>query len=274
MLNEELKKGSDEIENLSEEHQKLCRMCGDLKRVNAPKNFDLHLKARIANCDKSDYQPNPFLPFLRYAVPLCVVLLLAGFVVFSGILTGNQNANPTLAQNVQPLQSNNDEAIIAEKAETKASENTQISANSNTTLAAANTEPPKSASNVQTTPSSNKAELAPSANKNLLLGDDFGGSRTSASRESKVINPPGIEPKQNSAEITSANVSVNNSSSVKELLSLNGIEASFVNSGWKVKSVAPNTLASRIGIKVVDVIEATDTLRLNNDIFFRNRFSI
>lgn len=274
MSYEELNIKTEESEILSHEHEKVRGMCGGLKRVNAPKNFDFHLKARIANCDKSDFQQNAFLPFLRYAVPLCVVLLLAGFVVFSGILTGNQSTDATLVQNLQPNEKANPATTMLEKTEAKVTETTPTVMNSNVVLASANAESPKPASNVQAAQSANKTELASSANKNLLIGEDFGGTRTSSSKDSRVINPPGTSPKPNSATITPPNMGNSNRSSIKEVLKNFGIEADFVNSGWRVKSISVNSLASRAGIKTGDLLEATDSLKLNTEMINEQSFEI
>ena len=259
MSYEELKNSGEETEILSEEHQKLCRMCGDLRRVGAPKNFDFHLKARIANANPNDFQHNAFLPFLRYALPLCVVLLLAGFVVFSGMLTNNQNA--TLAENASTIQTVNP-VVNSERSIT---ENSPTISNSNVILATSNIETPKTVSNVQLASVTNKISISNSANKNIAVNESFGGTIESASRDSQILTPRGFPPIQSPVSNQSVNIGSQNSISVKSALSGIGIEAEFVNPNWEVKSVAPNTSAMRSGLKSGDLIEAADDRKFDSE---------
>ena len=91
MINKEFKNKAEEIETLNADDEKLRQMLGGLKKVGAPKNFDFHLKARIANAKPEDFRKPLLLPWLRYVLPLCVIVLLAGFAIFNlSFSAGNQ----------------------------------------------------------------------------------------------------------------------------------------------------------------------------------------
>lgn len=259
MSYEESKTNGEEAEILSGEHEKVRGMCGGLKRVNAPKNFDFHLKARIANCDPNEFKSNAFLPFLRYALPLCVVLLLAGFVVFSGILIDNQSA--TLAETSPTVQAENSTT----NSENVVAKTLPAATISNASSPSANAEPQKATSNAEFASITNKISIANSANKKTGLSEDFGGTRESTSRDSKILTPKGFPSIQTPVSNQSVNMKSQNSISVKSAFSGIGIEAEFVNPNWRVKSVAANSLAMRSGLKSGDLIEAADDRKLDSE---------
>src|SRR5687767_1201524 len=68
----------------SADEQQISKMLGGLKRVEAPGDFDLHVRGRIAAgkpADKSSWLPVP----VRLAVPLVLVLLVGGYFAFNAL---------------------------------------------------------------------------------------------------------------------------------------------------------------------------------------------
>jgi hypothetical protein len=270
MSYEELKNNPNESENLSGEHEKVRQMCQNLKRVSAPQDFDFHLKARIANANPNEFQQNAFLPFLRYALPLFLVLFLAGFVVFSGILNGEQSN--TVAEKTAPNQAT-DSVPNAIPTSAIISSNTLIAANSsNTILAVTNSEIRKSVSNNEIALTTNR-NINLSVSKSNKHDEDFGGIRESTSRDTPIFTPRGIPSTSNVRNNQSVNIGNQSRSSVKEMLNIIGIEADFLNSGWSVKSVTDNSLASRSGIKAGDFIESADGRKLDSETISAQSFS-
>ncbi len=98
MINKDLQNNAED-EILSVGDVKIQQMIKNLHRVDAPKDFDFRLKARIANAKSTDFQPR-FLPVLRYVLPLSVVVLIFTFVIINGIYFGGNNQ--TVAE-VQPI---------------------------------------------------------------------------------------------------------------------------------------------------------------------------
>src|SRR5688572_29519198 len=73
----------------SADEQQISKMLGGLKRVEAPGDFDLRVRGRIAAgkpADKSSWLPVP----VRLAVPLGLLLLVGGYFAFNSFYwTGN-----------------------------------------------------------------------------------------------------------------------------------------------------------------------------------------
>jgi len=240
-------------EILSLEDEKIRNMIGDLKRVNAPKDFDFRLKARIANATSTDFQPR-FLPVLRYILPLSTILVIFAFVVLNGLYFPDNQAVSQVAETVPPTQVEQksppimpfvDERVVA-KDENLVVEDLPIK---------------KDIKSLADKPQFIVVK-SPTAKPKKNLSekiDNSGGSRDSAS----TVPPINYTPKG-----TNLNPIVENPPNTKTLKPLNaqeilsqlGIEAIFTDAGWKVKSVKQEGL----GVKVGDVIEAIDGEKLTN----------
>jgi C-terminal processing protease CtpA/Prc len=61
---------------------------------------------------------------------------------------------------------------------------------------------------------------------------------------------------------------------VAQILRILGIEARYGASGWKVTSVATDTMSDRAGVKMGDVIEAIDDRKLGEKTTFDRTISI
>lgn len=255
MTENELQKGDSETEILSADDEKLRRMCKGLKKINAPKNFDFHLKARIANANAEDFQTASLVPFLRYLLPFSVVVLLAAFVGFNLLMTSKnetQIAQSTVApQQIQqnPVVSPTASAISSSPANFSSSPANFIAAEDKLT-AAANIG--KKISNADSPQNSGiKKDTQPKSKDS----DNEIFSRESASRSGKVITANGIQNPDNANSAKSAD-------SIKQLFNFIGITAVFESAKWKVTSVDANNMAGRAGVKVGDLIEAIDGNKL------------
>jgi len=88
----------NEEEILSGDDEKVRQMLGDLKRVDAPKDFDFRLKARMAAADPRAFQPRLF-PFLRIAAPLGLAVIVLAFFVINGLFSvNNESVEPVALQ--------------------------------------------------------------------------------------------------------------------------------------------------------------------------------
>jgi hypothetical protein len=239
---------SEENEILSQDDEKIRRMLGDLARVDAPKNFDFQLKARIKSAKPQDFAAPRLFPILRYAAPLALAIVVLAAVVINGLYSFD----------------NGSVATVDDKLPKPAVENTSLTNNSpqEEKIVAKDTSP---ATNTEIFPAisinSNKPEKRTFSRDSELAGNikkpknseaqtrNNGGSFEQTSKNPGVLLPNGFSP--------------NNSFSVKGILSINGIEADFSNKKWKVKSVAQNSIAERSGVKVNDVIEAINDKKLS-----------
>lgn len=270
MNENELQKGDSETEILSADDEKLRLMCKGLKKVNAPKNFDFHLKARIAKANPEDFQTASLIPFLRYLLPFSVVVLLAVFVGFNIFLTSKNNDE--LAKSiVQPQQLQ--ESPIVNPPTTK---NSTVSANYLPTpanfivtedklTASANTG--KKAVNPDVSAAQNgRKEVLPKSKD-----DDQTLSRDMASGTGEILTPNGITvPEINKPTVLTSK----SADSVKQIFDFIGITAVPEFERWKVTAVDGNNMAARAGIKVGDLIEAIDGHKLGSAAMSNQNFNV
>lgn len=225
-------------ELLGSDEQKVSQMLSGLKRVEAPKDFDFHLKARIAKGRPEEARPASLFPILKYALPLALFLFVAAGLILNSSYS-EWRGGPTVVENgVTP------EARPA--------------ANSVTTV-----QSPEAAA----TPLSTFAQARPSADENVQIAAspkkpvtggrsiDFPSSPSRSlppggftDRTGGTASPPSLLPKGSQKDKYTA----------AEALKLLGIEANFANGGWNVRSVKTNEVADLIGVKVDDKLVAID----------------
>lgn len=238
-------KTTKETEILSADDEKLREMCLSLKRVDAPKDFDFKLKARIAKTNASDFKPRFGVAF-RYALPALAVIMVFGWLAYTGGFwssAGNQVAveKPTIQQT--PTLPQNSAAANFAPAEKKE----EISENAPDSLAD------------QSSPKVPETEVAgrqPKAPKKDLPKNNPGGG----SKDFGVMPATPRQPNFNSTPLNqvSRNIEKVVPMPVKEVLSQMGINSSFENGKWTVKSIAANSLAEGSGVESGDILEAID----------------
>jgi len=257
MIHEDSQNETAETEVLSADDQKVAQMLGSLRIVDAPKDFDFRLKARIANSSPADYKPKTLLPILRYAVPLSLMLLIgAMFVLNKSNGTGNNSSLAGVSQPVGSMDSVEATPSDVNNVDSSASGETprldSFEVDKRQLVIDINVKP-KEITAGRTGNSSTKSPF------NRRLRTPEGGSIDQALTESnKTIFPRGINP----------NVPVNPEKppefdntkqfTVREILSAIGIEADFGENAWTVTSLKKGSLSERAGILKGDLIEAID----------------
>lgn len=269
MKNKGLSNKDGEI--LSLEEKKLRNLIGDLKRVDAPKDFDFRLKARIANAKLSDFQPR-FLPVFRYVLPLSIILVIFAFVVVNGLYFPDNLTVSQITEDVPQIKSeqinppripsvtapivdfdtvSKDEETVAEKPPAKLEtakieQDIKLSANKPQFIAV---------KSPTTVPKKNQIVKE-------VKNDNGGGSRDIASSSPKNILPTGININSTPENLTNDEIKqpLNN----QEILSQIGIEAIFTDVGWMVRSIKKDSLAERIGMKAGDLVEAINGKKLTD----------
>lgn len=236
------------------DEQKISQMLGGLKRVEAPKDFDFHLKARIAKGRPEEVRPASLFPILKYALPLVLVLFVSAGI----LLRSSYNTYP--------------EPVVLEPNSSQPSVPTNVVG---------------SVDSVNTTSSSN--QLVDNGRKPSIAGSDVaeqqpkvpesGGSRDFPSRPDRPLilppggrfddrtvrvaptprNPRGMEQKKYTAQ--------------EGLVEL-GIEADFENGSWSVKSVKANMAGDAIGVKRGDRIIALDGKPINDKTEFDGKVDV
>lgn len=269
MTENELQNGDSETEILSVDDEKLRQMCKGLKKINAPKNFDFHLKARIANANPEDFQTASLIPFLRYLLPFSVVVLLAVFVGFNIFLTSKNNEE--LAKTVQPQQLQEMPIISPQVAS-----NPTVTANYSPTPAnfVVTEDKTTATANTGKRAASSDASVSQNGKKEVLpkyKDDDKTLSRDMASGTGEILTPNGIT----LSEINKPTVfTAKSADSIKQIFDFIGITAVLESEKWKVTAVDGNNMAARAGIKVGDQIEAIDGHKLGGATVTNQSFNV
>lgn len=246
------------------EQTRLWEMLGGLNKVEAPKDFDFQLKARIARSKPTDFQPSGLFPALRYVLPLSAVLVVLSVVALSGLYFVDTNSIAPVAVSETPNPLVNSAMPINTFVEPK-----EVTAEKSPLV---NQAPVYEANSLKPITLEQKPNVArkeveggnkdfPNSIPKLITPgnkDSGGGSNDIAGTSPGVINPKGINPKQ---KIESDTIQNNTSIKISDFLSTSGMQISSL----KVVSVQKNSIAERSGVKVGDVIEAINGKKITGD---------
>jgi hypothetical protein len=234
----------NEQKNIQEpEFEEVGRLLGSLKRVEAPKDFDFHVRARIAKGRPAEARRSWLPASLVYGAPLALVLVVGGYVGYRTTSTVEQAGGPAAA--APTASAPQSAAPSASDVATNPSRISEVP--SDQTLAG--TKMPDAA---------NKATKT--AQKTPVTADQKtekpGGSYDEAARDSVTIRQPDVDDNE-PAPPKKAIVPVN------QFLSSAGVSTS----GSTIVSVSG--AATRAGLKAGDIIQAvnvqTGTVRVSRD---------
>lgn len=254
MTNKHFQKEENEILNADE--QKVRRMLGELRRVEAPGDFDFRLKARIRQADPQKFRPRLF-PVLRYAAPLALVLVVLFAVVAVNLYSTDGNSVPVVENPAaNPIEKSNppgpsgpNESLVAESGAPPAVNN-QLPIVNPVETSKKDAPPAPKQTEVAVKPKKEESER-PRTDNNVVREKD------QAQKKAEVILPPGL--------------GGSDSISVKDTLDIFGIKANFSGKQWKVESVGENTQAGNAGVKADDVITAIDGNDLSGETIRSNK---
>jgi hypothetical protein len=261
MITQEIK---TDTEILSADERKIREMCCSLKKVDAPRDFDFKLKARIASTNPRDFQPRFGFAF-RYAMPALALIFVLGFLAYSGGFWASKNnqiaaessigiTNPALPKNTMT----SNFSAPDDKSRT----------NENPVILPANQESPKAPEKAQV--ADNNLLRAPKKDLRENKKDSFGGSKDFGFTRDIPKQPnfnsntllPNQQDNENSVPM-----------SVRDVLSISGIKADLENGKWRVRSVTANSLGENSGVKENDIIEAIDNQPLSAETVFNKTIS-
>lgn len=249
----------ESTEVLSTEDEKISQMLGALKRMVAPNDFDFRVRARIAAGNPAD-TPKLLIPTaIRYAVPLALLLAVGAYIGFNAFYSVNESDVPRVADS-QP-------GIITPVIVPPANDGT-VAPSGEMMSDQAGIKPPETYNTVPRT----GTEAKFIGNSVVPKMKSTGGSFVEASKSNKPIFPKGFGPNVK-PPARPKDFDKNTQVPAKEVLSLIGIEASFVNSNWKIDAVKEHGVAERSGLRAGDVVEAINDNAINEKTAFGNRFS-
>jgi hypothetical protein len=247
-----------DCKKLSDRQAQVWRMIDELKRVDAPNDFDFRVKAKIAQGKPSDFQSPRFLPILRYVLPLSVVVVLCSLFVFnSAYFSGASEiaqktieipnvgavlpVNASLTNQIAFAPPNEDKTVV-----------TPPLTDEKSLLALT----PKQSKNESPKPS----EIAASAPNRLIkspkakVEKSSGGSNDLLTGTSPIFLPKGINPNRPTTTVA-PNGETPKPLNGEQLLSFFGIETVIEKGKRIVKNLQENNVGARSGVKVGDVIE-------------------
>ena len=249
----------------------------DFPPVDAPKNFNFTVNARIASCRPADFRPK-FTPVLRYVLPFSAIVLVLGLLAFNTSLFFGDHSAPPVAQIIPstPIFADTQAGNLPLPAQSVANYNSAQSFTNQRISAETADETVKSSFNKREIRSVaiNSESKAPVASRRTNPKDDNngGGSKVSASTTTRVLTPPEFNSNKTSAIVP-------NGTGPKpiadgDIWSFIGIEIVSGNGVQSVKTVKPNSLAARVGVRVGDVIDAVNGAKLSSGTMNRERFEI
>lgn len=245
-------------EHRDSDEQKISQLLGELKRVEAPRDFDFHLKARTANGRAENPRPASLFPILKYAMPLAL-FMFAGVGV---LLFNSYNAGPNMVDVQPPAGITSDSqpaaATTAPAAVVKATTTPLPDAPSSTQIASQ----PR-------TPNSPSAE-SPRSNTGPKVTSpgsvDFPRRPTSSGNyiDRALIAAPTPRSPRGMEQ---------NAIGVAEAFQRIDADAGF-DGGWKIKAVKANGIADQIGLKAGDLLKTINGKAVSEGTQFQNSFTV
>jgi hypothetical protein len=244
---EDIQKNIETEEGLSAGEAKVRQMLGELKRVEAPKNFGFAVQARIANARPEDFRTaGSGLAFLRYAVPLALVLTVVSGFVLNGIYNVNDNSVPAVAESGPSPVPAPPSPVVSPAGEVAFTRNdSQVTNSGNETRVVTGSEIAAESGPV------------PRIRKAVVSSRNTNGGSIDSTQEGRTpiinLNPPAAMPASTPQPGTMGPAG---QIPVQAILKIVGIKADSSNEGWKVTAVEVNSLSEHSGVKAGDYIEA------------------
>ncbi len=252
-MNKELLK--NDAGEIGPDENRVSRLLSAMKRVDAPKDFDFRVRARIAT-GRPATRPAFGLPAaIRYAIPLVLLVLIGVYFGFNAFYADKYVDVPVVAE----------APIFSTVIEPPSNDGIVTPSNVGGEHAAV-----KRPENLTIGPVVPPARKAPSTV--LPTNRTGGGSFDEAGREERKIYRGGFDPTSGSSA-NAKSIDHNVPIPAKDVLNLFGMNGTFGESGWKVESVTPDSLAGRSGVKSGDVIEAINDQALTEKTSFKGKFN-
>jgi len=249
--------GETERHKTIPDDERMSQLLGSLVRVDAPRDFEHRLKARIANA-RSPRTARRSNPILVFVVPASLLVLLGMFLYVNDLIVPSDER----LKDVVVSDSVTNEAAAAEKSESPKVVHDADGLKEQTAAVAVPpiAEQARTATRpTQTRRSSSARE--PETGSSIVL---------SATEPEKPILPPGIDPQRISPADRPPDFDRQGKPTLFEIFELLGVETDRAVSGVSVRSVRKNGIADRTGIRSGDSIEAIDDRPVNESTTFED----
>jgi len=238
--------------NFASEEEKVAGLLSGLKRVEAPKDLEFHVRSRIARGDAKGSAAKKWFPAFGYAVPLVLFLIIGGGILWNSSLFNE--SSPTAVQ----VPTNSESDVAAKQDEPQPAP---------VPTADVNTPPEEVVASVpanQPVPAPERARAdVPSPRPGERVRETApapsGGSTDTGLRAAPTpINPPTPKVTHDPGEMAPKPVGI------KEALESIGIAVESVEGALVVRSVTARGFGSELGVKAGDKLEAIDGRSVND----------
>ncbi len=249
----------------SREQTRVWKMIDGLRRVDAPTDFDFHVKARIVKSKSADFEQR-FFPVLRYVLPLGLIVLILGAVIFN--TTDFRGNSPQIIESVRQMpiaeQTSLSNSSTPEQIVVVATPQ-QPSPNENAVAENLNLKPTTSEREIQFVAEKSTKKLLTETRKANPKNSGGGSREFSLTSPDAPKFPLGINPNQTIEP--SPNAGNLNPITDVQILDIIGIETVSEKGGKKVKAVKPDSVAEHSGVIPGDLVEAIDGKRIGDKAF-------
>lgn len=224
---------TDEFADAGEE--RVAALLNSLKRVDPPGDFDIRVRARIAQGRPLTSGPSWFPATVRVAVPAAVLFAVGGYFGYSALYREGNMKVPVVAESRPPFVTPATQPTVEAVASHGSTPTTEVAA----------AKPPGNAADTTGTP-----KKSPAANK---PAQRTGGSVDMAVREANSVTPRDenlVPSGGNSGGVKTSSLSV------REVFAAMGVRATHSGTGWRVSAAAGAAAAA--GLKAGDIIEAVN----------------
>ena len=231
-----------------------------LPSVEAPKDFNFQLKARIANAKPGNIQPR-WWHSLRYVAPVFAAALILTLIFASQnfFVSDQQVARDRMENPVSnpSLMDKTDAAVVTETPREIETATAPTEPNKTENI------PAKPAEKESAVLVKNSGEKKSVPTPKTTENEDLSGSRDFSSKRNQIlILPRGLE--VNDLSEKSPEDKESQKFTAEQILSEIGIEIATENGKQRVKTVKTNSVADISGVKVGDTIEAIDDQKIGN----------
>lgn len=255
------------------DQNRVWEMLGGLGQVEAPKDFNFRVKARIAEAKPADFKGETiFFPALRFVLPLGFVVVLLSFVALSGLyFVDTQDQNPIATQQTPtPIEqiTKQSETVPADDRVAQDSDMTKAPVQENNSVVASEQQAQRPNKD---TVAKNEGEIGGSTDSNegtpkviKIPNGESNSIDSTAEGAKEVLTPKGFD-KNQKRKLRSVNSTESKPIDEKEILKLSGIETVSEKGNLKVVSVRKNSVAERSQVKNGDIIEAINGEKITGE---------
>lgn len=200
------------------DEEQVSRLLGGLDKVDAPANFESGVLSRIADGGSDPAGSPVFWLALKFAVPLVVLVVLGAFFIVSDESTINADMIPPVGAPGPGV------AEVAAEPANRSSAGTQ--------------------------------NASPRMSKNQNVSQPPSGPTSedrALSQDNSTLFPPGLDPRNTAERDPSAG-----GVSAVSILEMLGVSSACTDKGCRVTTIQPYSVASKVGLRTGDLIEALD----------------